>query len=530
VGAVNKTAATVLTLAAAFIAIAAPVSVALYEARRTGLADETARTLAYARDAMHRTDVTAEQITHGIDEIIKARHGSDPCTEDNLAPMRDVDVKSSYIQAIGYVSGDRLVCSSLGAAGQGYPLGPVDAVTGGGARIRTHVHFPFAEGAAFLVVERDSYAAIIHKDLPIDVTTTEEDVALATFLSANKEILASRGSINPAWLRDVRPGSEATFIDGGFLVAVVHSSESRFTAAVAALPIAYLNRRERNLGWVLLPIGGIAGVGLALAVLHLARLQLALPTVLKAALRRHEFSLVYQPIVELQTGRWVGVEALIRWRRPSGEMIRPDLFIPAAEDSGLIDQITERVIALVARDAGDLLRRFPELLISINLSPADLHNRQTVARLQRLAGDVGAGTGNLIVEVTERGLLGPEETQVAVRDLRASGIRVAIDDFGIGFSSLSYLERFELDFLKIDKSFVEALGTDAPTSPVALHIIEIGKALHLHLIAEGVETEAQARFLRDHGVRYAQGWLYSKALSLTELVGHLSRQTAAQRV
>jgi sensor c-di-GMP phosphodiesterase-like protein len=286
---------------------------------------------------------------------------------------------------------------------------------------------------------------------------------------------------------------------------------------IAAVPMGLYQQQMGIYILRLIPAGLVAGTILLFGFLYLNRLQQSWPATLRTALRRNEFSVVYQPVVNLQDGRIIGAETLIRWQRRNGEPMRPDVFIAAAEDAGVVHLLTQRVCDLVARDVPHWLARHPELCISINLSANDLQRTETVGMLRRLADSVPGRSGWLTAEVTERGFIRPEEATRVVEALRAEGIGLAIDDFGTGYSSLAYLQHLRFDCLKIDRSFVHTLGTAAPTSHVVFHIIELARSLGLKMIAEGVETEAQAQTLRELGVEAAQGWLFGRPMSAQEL-------------
>lgn len=524
----SKSLATVATLTAALLAIAIPVLLAIHLSDQQARDAEMGLVSAYARDVLHRSETTSDQALRAM-ATLSAAHSPDACSDGNLAIMRRFDLGSSYLQAIGHVANDALECSSLGRDAGALPLGTVEWMTPMRIKIRSNVRFPFDPVTTYLVMENaDGFAAIINKDLPLDAATGERDVTLAAFATNNGRIYAARGHLDSRW---AATGASAvprlqtvdTFINQGYVVAVARSGKY-YLGTIAALPVSYMVAKTRTTTQILLPVGMLAGIVLALVTLYLARIQMAMPAVIRTALKRHEFFMHYQPIVDLRTRAWVGAEALIRWRRPGGEMVRPDLFIHVAEDAGMIQRITAHVVNLVARDVRDLFKSRPDFHIAINLSSDDLHADSTIRLLRQLATDTHAAPGNLIVEVTERGFIKREPAQRIVRALRASGIRVAVDDFGTGYSSLAFLESFELDFLKIDKAFVDTMNLDTPTSQVALHIIEMAKSLNLKMVAEGVETEAQAQFLCERGVQYAQGWLFGRPMPIDELRARLAQR------
>ena len=217
--------------------------------------------------------------------------------------------------------------------------------------------------------------------------------------------------------------------------------------------------------------------------------------------------------MELGSRRVVGAEALLRWVRPDGRSIRPDLFIPIAEESNLMGAVTRFVLAQVRADFVELSRGRADFHVAINISPQDLLDASLVEEMCALRE---LGPGAVVIEITERGMLDRDAARAAIARLRQCGLEVAVDDFGTGYSSLSYLESYEVDHLKIDKSFVDTLGVEAATSNVASHIIDMARTLRLRLIAEGVEREEQADYLTSRGVEHAQGWLFGRPEPLAE--------------
>jgi len=283
-------------------------------------------------------------------------------------------------------------------------------------------------------------------------------------------------------------------------------------------------RREIFEGWWwLLPSSLVLAVFIGGLAFQLAGQRQSLGAELQGALRRGELQVLYQPIFDLRTRQCVGAEALLRWRRPDGTLTSPDLFIPMAENTGQIRPITDFVLQRLLEQLGHLLRANPQLYISVNLAACDVMVPRIGKVMARLLALHRVAARQIAFEVTERGLIDVVVARHNLQALRDVGHQVLIDDFGTGYCSLAYLQTLPVDYLKIDKAFIDALGHDAASSGVAPHIIRMAHALQLKVIAEGIEFEDQALLLSSEGVRFGQGWLFAHALSAVQFIDLITR-------
>ncbi|OWW18975.1 hypothetical protein AYR66_05220 [Noviherbaspirillum denitrificans] len=250
-----------------------------------------------------------------------------------------------------------------------------------------------------------------------------------------------------------------------------------------------------------------------------------LESALRRALDRNEFELFYQPKVEASTGRIIGAEALIRWNHPEKGLVSPTRFIPMAEEIGLIVPIGDWVLHTACaqnkawQDAG-----LPPISISVNLSARQFQQENLVQSVADALHDMGLEARHLELELTESIVMNSAELFITkLKELEDLGVQLSIDDFGTGYSSLSYLKRFPLHHLKIDQSFVRDIATDADDAAITSTVISLGHSLNLKVIAEGVETEEQVAFLRDHHCDEMQGYYFSKPLPAGEFASLLQQ-------
>jgi diguanylate cyclase (GGDEF)-like protein/PAS domain S-box-containing protein len=257
--------------------------------------------------------------------------------------------------------------------------------------------------------------------------------------------------------------------------------------------------------------------------------RLTLENSLRSALEKREFFLVYQPQMDIATGRTVGLEALLRWRHPEFGLVPPDKFIRIAENSGLIVPIGEWVLSTTCRQARKWQDEgLPAVTVAVNVSAVQFRQEGFCKLIRRVLHETGLAPHYLELELTESILLANADMMLSVvQELKAMGLTLAIDDFGTGYSSFSYLKKFPVGKLKIDHLFVRDVAQNADDAAITAAIISMAKSLKLKVIAEGVENEAQMSFLREHHCDEIQGYYFSKPLAPDEAADKL-RGTALQ--
>jgi len=232
------------------------------------------------------------------------------------------------------------------------------------------------------------------------------------------------------------------------------------------------------------------------------------------ALASRAFDLHYQPIVKAEGAAIAGLEALLRWNHPTRGFVPPSVFVPVAEEAGLMDRLGEFVLRRAIADA----EHWPDLYVSVNVSPVQVRDRAFVDVVSAMLRDSGFEPSRLVLEMTEGVLIeNPDETAARLLELRALGVRLALDDFGSGYSSLSYLQRLPFDKIKIDRSFVTSLDQSANGGVIIQAVVTLCRALGMSVVIEGVETEEQRVLLRLAGCNEMQGYLFAKPAPRDEI-------------
>lgn len=494
-----------------------PLLLAAFAAWMEGRAQAEREADAAARIVLHQVESMLDHAVIVTDAV--AGLVAQPCVQAEGVLQRVASFRP-YLRALLLAQGSTLYCSSATGASQ-QPLQAFTRQAG-----------PLPPGRSLYLVPGtqsipDRAAVIVALGLPdqrgvvatldgqylldlLAIASPRDRLVVAIRLTGSDTVLAAPGAspLSTAGLDALPP------LDSERYPFSVHGAV--LPAWTAALRAQFLFRYA--------PFGLLAALLLALAAYRYQRRRLSIAAEIRRAMAEDEFFLQYQPILALDSRTTSGVEALMRWHKPGVGPVRPDLFFAVAEDNGMARPLTRHLFQLIQRDLQGLC--LPSgFHLGINITADDLASPDLIADVHRMLPARGAHAPTLVLEITERKMVPDTDVVRAnMQALRASGAKIAIDDFGTGHSSLAYLERFPVDYLKIDRGFVAAIDTDAVSAPVLETIVALGHRLGVPLVAEGIESETQASYLRDRGVQYAQGFLFARPLGAQALQSWLQNQ------
>ncbi|RMQ49211.1 Cyclic diguanylate phosphodiesterase [Pseudomonas cichorii] len=496
-------------LLSAAVFLCASFGLAMHQARQ----NESLQMNAQGERFLVRLEQLFGQLRAGLDQL--EHQPLRRCSPEMVGRLREVISSNRFIYEAAYV-GDARTCSSWPRPKVlGEPRAP--DIRGPTYDYWLNTSAQPDDNLAALVLGRGDFRVSTSRGHLTDVVDLPVGGSLLVILDNGSRAIPVLGPAQdwpPAG--DWQPHSNTTLITTPNQLIYRMPTQSPEYQLVLITPRTDLQEKITGSWWLLVPASLLMSLCIAALVLQLMQQRKSLGAELSGALRRGELKVLYQPIFNLETRLCVGAEALVRWRRPDGTLTSPNLFIPLAENTGQIRQITDFVLQQSLEKLGPLLRANPHLYISVNLAACDVIAPRIGRVTARLLAQHKVAARQIAFEVTERGLIDVVVARNHLQLLRDRGHQVLIDDFGTGYCSLAYLQTLPVDCLKIDKAFIDALGHDAASSGVAPHIIRMAHALQLRVIAEGIEFESQALLLKSEGVVYGQGWLFARPLTATK--------------
>ncbi len=439
-----------------------------------------------------------------------------PCSGADVDYFRTLIFAPDYLKDAGHMRDGKIECSAaLGRLSQPGGQSTPDFTLPDGLALYSNLAAYQKNGLATLALQQGGSFVVYTPLTPMqlepapmhytetvaDAPTHSHERLLGESLHVRAQILTSEGSV----------------LQGDNLYATRCSTRFFFCiTAYTSIPEVMEANRTRYIGLTALfrVFGGLSGLGLSLLYYRYQRMEHQL----RRAVLKDELTLVYQPIVQLESGRIRGAEALARWTNKKGIAVSPDVFIKIAEEHGFVSAITRLVVRQALCDFGKTLRSHPWFRLSINAAAADLADPRFLPMLDRSLKEAGVPAQSLSIEITESSTVMRGAATETIRSLRERGYSVHIDDFGTGYSSLSYLHELSVDAIKIDKAFTRTIGTGSVMVAILPQILAMAEAFNLEVIVEGIETEQQAKYFADYRQPIlAQGWLFGYPVSAEEL-------------
>ncbi len=435
-----------------------------------------------------------------------AAQGVNSCAPDHIEAMRNAVFNTSPIKEVAILGPDgQTLCTHLGASlgqrkligsepltgAEGYTLDIIQIANG-----QRMVQLRHAAGAG-----PNALAALV----PVALLLPQVSVDGSPF-SAYAQIVTRDGIMIGATGDRSDEGGGA--ISGAAKSAVL-GVESEIAVPRAMMPAAY-----SGLKWLSIFATGIIVATLAAFAVVLPRRRSDNPVAeIVRALAAGEFVPYYQPIVDIRSGQLRGAEVLVRWRKPDGSIVLPGAFIPLAESSGLILEMTRDLMRRVCAEAGEAIGCRPAMKISFNFAGQLFRGDEIVKDVRTIFSGSPIKLTQVVLELTERDPIENfTETRQVIAALQGLGVRIAIDDVGTGHSGLSYMLKLGVDIIKIDKMFVDAIGTDRNSTTIVETLVDLAHNMRMDVVAEGVENFEQVMHLRELGIRSAQGYVFAPPL------------------
>ena len=477
----------------------------------------------YARSLVRYADAYSDEIISTLDEVNASPFPF--CSDEDIARLRTLVFHGHLVKEIGRARNDMLYCSSItGRFDHPLPEDKPDIVLHSGRKIWLHsplITVPgmygdiTQSGEATFVAAQNAFGHL--RELPMIYTTTLSNRATGAVVRTAGDPLTMSAA-------DVLAEKEV-FQGNALYIARCSARYAPCMVAGMKLSDAWQSNRVLVAGFV--AIGGLAGATLILTLVLQPRKR-TLAIQLRRALRRNLITVVYQPIVEVKTGKILGAEALARWTDEDGQYVRPDVFVAAAEELGFIGKLTRVVLRQIVSELGGFLRSHPDFHVNVNIAAADLADPQFLPMLEKVLHRHDVPSQSINLELTERSTADHPLSISAIAKLRERGHQFYIDDFGTGYSSLSYLNELAVDAIKIDRAFTDAIGTGSLTAMIVPQILAMASTLHVKVVVEGVERAEQSDYFADLDQEIlAQGWHFGEAVPAWELV-HLLESKAAE--
>ncbi|WP_349975027.1 EAL domain-containing protein [Pseudomonas sp. WHRI 8519] len=475
-------------------------------------------------------DVLAELAVQRADQTIAMasdalRHVADSqlpaCSPEGIEQMNLLVLNTLSVKSVGYAEEEVLACSTSGVSRQPIPDAGEDFRTQNGVSV-------YLPGYTQSVAPEDdlltlSYAAfhLLLDSGPLKDTSLEPGFHLALGTPMGRWLSSGSNDAFTRLLSVIHDGDRSK-LEQGFLYRRVSRGDWHVVVALS---------REKLVSQLWLTLLVVLPPGVFLAVLGLRSVarrtleRLSPQAELKQAIRHGRIQAHYQPIIDLRSGQCRGAEALVRLQHPVSGWISPECFLPLAQEAGLIEAITDRMIMAICSDLGDYLRSDRSRHVSLNLTAADICNGRYLEVLGGAIAEAGVHAQQVWLEVTENDRLDLEPARLNLATSRLRQHLVALDDFGTGYSSLQYLQHLPVDLIKIDKGFVERID-QVDDHPVLEHTIALAHEMGLAMVGEGIETERQLQFLQSRGVEFGQGWLFARPMAAAEFINFSQRMTA----